>query len=299
MAGFVRSSLLVAIAALAAAQAQQPEIGRMTARLAEEAEVFAQAARAVLSEETLRQRTRKPAPRFKPRIGESAVAAPKEEFLHREIVSEYGYSTFKNSPGALHEFRQVVSVDGRKVLSVEKARQTLTLGVSSADDRLKQQMLREFEKHGLVGAVTDFGQLVLLFTKRGLANYEFEFIGEEWIGAEKAAILSFRQKGGGGSLTVFSGREAHRNALQGTIWLRASDHLPLRIRLNSERREGEIIIRTEATVDYDMSAHGCLLPASVAHRDFAVGKLLTENLFQYAAFRRFGAQSELKFTETP
>jgi hypothetical protein len=112
------------------AWAQQGEIPKMAGRIAEEAEVFARAARAVLSEETLEQRTRKGASRFHPRVVDPAARAPKEEFLTREIVSEYGYSSFKDSPAALHEFRTVISVDGKKVLAVEKARRSLTQGVT-------------------------------------------------------------------------------------------------------------------------------------------------------------------------
>jgi hypothetical protein len=286
------------LAALAApgGMAQEADFRAMTARLSEEAEVFARNARSLLSEETLRQRALKPAPRFRPRIGAAAAAPPPAEYLTREIVSEYGYAAFQDSPGALHEFRQVVAVDGRPILAREKARQTLTMGVTSADDRLKKQMLRDFEKHGLVGAVTDFGQLILLFTKRGLANYDFQYRGRERVGAEEALVLSFRQRGGDSSLTIFSGREAVRRALEGAIWFRQPDHLPLRIRLNSRRPDGEFEIRTEATVDYAMSAHGSLAPVSVAHREWAGTILLAENLFEYAPFRRFGAQTELKFT---
>ena len=290
---------LLLLVLLPLAKAQQPDIHAMTARLSEEAEVFSQAARAVLSQETLTQRARKPAPRVRLRIGAAATAPPKEEFLTREIISEYGYASFKDSPAALHEFRQVISVDGRQVLTREKARRTLTLGVRSADDNVKKQMLKDFEKHGLTGAATDFGQLILLFTKRRLPNYQFELAGQDRLGADTAAMLSFRQYGGNGALTTFAGREALRTSLQGTIWLRMPDHLPLRIRLRSERREGEYVVKTEATVDYAMSPHGFILPAAVAHREMTEGKLLTENIFQYTPFRKFGAESELKFTDVP
>src|SRR5260370_1402859 len=160
------------------AWAQQSDIPKMTGRLAEEAEVFAHVARAVLSEEKLAQRTRKPVPRFHPRVGDSATKL-KDEFLTREIVSE--------------------------------------------------------------------------------------------------------------------GNTALRAALQGVIWVRNPDYLPLRIKLLSARKEGAYVVNTEATVDYAMSPHGCILPAAVVHRDTVAGKLITENLFQYAPFRKFGADSELKF----
>jgi hypothetical protein len=277
------------------AWAQQSEVPKMTGRIAEEAEVFAHAARAVLSEETLEQRTRKPVSRFHPRAVDPATQAPKEEFLTREIVSEYGYSSFKDSPAALHEFRTVISVDGKKVLAVEKARRSLTLGVRSTDDGEKKQMLRDFEKHGLIGAATDFGQLILLFNKRRLADYEFAVAGQDRIGADTATVLSFKQKSGQESLTIFAGNAALRSQLQGFVWVRNPDYLPLRIRLLSSRKDGPYAINTEGTVDYAMSAHGCILPASVVHRDTVAGKLITENIYRYAPFRRFGAESELKF----
>jgi hypothetical protein len=277
------------------AWAQQGEIPKMTGRIAEEAEVFARAARAVLSEETLEQRTRKGASRFHPRVIDPAAKAPKEEFLTREIVSEYGYSSFKDSPAALHEFRTVISVDGKKVLAVEKARRSLTLGVTSTDDGAKKQMLRDFEKHGLIGAVADFGQLILLFTKRRLADYQFSVIGQDRIGADTATVLAFKQKSGQESLTTFAGNTALRSELQGAIWVRNPDYLPLRIKLLSARKDGPFVINTEGTVDYAMSAYGCILPASVVHRDTIAGKLITENIFRYAPFRKFGAESELKF----
>jgi hypothetical protein len=110
--------------------------------------------------------------------------------------------------------------------------------------------------------------------------------------------LAFRQKGGPESLTVFAHNAALRNTLQGFIWLRLPDYLPLRIRLLSSRKEGLFVVNTEGTVDYAMSSHGGILPAAVVHRDTVGDKLMTENIFGYTAFRKFGAESELKF-DTP
>ena len=280
----------------------QAPVQAMTARISEEAEVFARSARSVLSEETLRQKARKPGSRFRPRVGQP----PKDEFVTREIVSEYGYSSYQDSPNALHEFRTVITIDGKKFQTVEKARRALSLGVTSADDELKKQMLRDFEKHGLIGAVTDFGQVVLLFTKRRLPDYEFALLGQERIGAETAAVLSFKQKTGKESLTVFTTRSAVRSGLQGYIWVRMPDYLPLRVRLLSARKDGAFFVTTDATVDYAMSPHGCILPTRVEHREYVAtepgkpgGQLLAENIFQYAPFRKFSAESEVKFSEVP
>ncbi len=274
----------------------------MTARVAEEAEVFARSARSVLSEETLRQRARKPGSRFRARVGEP----PKDEFVTREVVSEYGYGSYKDSPNALHEFRTVITIDGKKYQTLEKARRTLSLGVTSADDELKKQMLRDFEKHGLIGAVTDFGQVVLYFMKRRLPDYEFALVRQERIGAETAAVLSFAPKAGKETMTVFTTRAAVRSGFQGYIWVRLPDYLPLRVQLRSARQDGPFFINTDATVDYAMSPHGCIVPSRVEHREYLApepgkpgGALLVENIFQYTPFRKFSAESELKFTDVP
>ena len=283
---------------------QQTGIPAMTARISEEAEVFARSARSVLSEETLTQRALKPGSRFHPRVGDAVPKPP--EFVTREVVSEYGYGSYKDSPNALHEFRTVISIDGKKYQAPEKARRALSLGVHSADDDLKKQMLRDFEKHGLTGALTDFGQVILLFTKRRLPDYEFAIVRQDHIGADTATVLSFKQKAGQESLTVFTTRAAVRNGLQGYIWVRMPDYLPLRVQLLSARKDGAFVIATDATVDYAMSPHGCILPAAVVHKEYlatepgkAGGQLISENTFLYAPFRKFGAESELKFTEEP
>src|SRR4029079_5672845 len=70
----MRPCALLAIV-LSSAYAQTPDLGAITSRLSEEAEVFAHAARSVLSEETLHQRTRKPARRFRPSISEGTAQA--------------------------------------------------------------------------------------------------------------------------------------------------------------------------------------------------------------------------------
>jgi len=78
---------MLGLVALAAARAQQGgDIQSMLARVAEEAEVFAHSARAVLSEETLHQRTRKPTSRFHPRVAE--VNSRACEML-REVFDAY------------------------------------------------------------------------------------------------------------------------------------------------------------------------------------------------------------------
>ncbi len=280
--------------ALLAGAPSDPRIPPMLARVSEEAEVFRQMAPKLLAEETLRQRARR-APRFRPRAGKAAAKAPPPQYRSREIVSEYTYSSFRESPNLIHEFRQVISVDGRKVATPEKARRTLALGVTSRDDRLKRQMLEDFERHGLSGAAFDFGQVILLFTRRRLPDYAFERRGGGRIGADNAVILAFRQTGGDEALTIFERRKAIRATLQGELWVRANDWLPLRIVLLATRKDDDHEVRDEATVDYVMSSHGAIVPAAVTRRRFAGQDLIVEDVFQYSPFRMFAAEAEIKF----
>jgi hypothetical protein len=289
---------VAALVVLAAGIRADDHLDRVLARLAEEAEAFRTAAPTVLAEETLKQRAAKKPSRFRPRIGGAATRPPELKFQRREIVSEYSFSTFRESPNVLHEFRQVISVDGRPVTTHEKARQTLAIGMRSADDRLKKRLLHEFEKHGLVGAATDFGQVILLFEKRRQGGYEFGFAGKQRIGAESAVVFSFRQTEGEG-VTIIEGRNMIRRPLAGEIWAREEDGLPLRVQLVAVREQDGQTIRDEATIDYVQSQHGFLAPAAVTHRQIAGGQLVVENIYQYSPFRKFSAEAEIKFTEVP
>ena len=300
LGGYNRSMRFVAIllASLAAAHGQpRGGLESILRRVSEEAEVFARAAPETLADETLRQRVRKAPARFRPRVGASAVQTPPVAWRSREIVSEYTFAAFQDSPRALHEFRQVVSVDGRAVATKEKARRTLFFGVQSKDDDLKRRMLREFENYGLVGAVADFGQSLLMFRKRPIANYRFEPRGTAWIGAEGTAILDYEQIAGSEAVTIFEGNRALHQRLRGQLWVRRADSLPMRITIVAEREKDGVPVADEATVEYRMSQHGVILPVSIIHRQKVRGELVTENVFRYSQFRKFSADSAVKFTE--
>lgn len=271
-------------------------VAQILARVSEEAEVFRMTAPKMLAEETLVQRALQPSHR-RPRLGSAAVHSAKPEYRTREIVSEYGFSTFRDAPNALHEFRQVISVDGRRISTQEKARRTLTIGMRSEDDALKKRMLENFEKHGLRGAAADFGQILLLFTRRRLDDYTFRIQGSGMVGADAATILRFEQRGGSGALLIFEKRQAIHQPLEGQLWVRRSDSRPLRVIVTSTRKEGDLAVRDETTVDYAMSGHGMLTPVSVVHRQFAGKDLRVENVFRYSPFRLFSSDTEIKFGE--
>jgi len=290
------SHLLAVWIALQTPAPPDPLLEPALRRLSEEAEVFAFKAAKAVGEETLQQRALRPPPRFRPRIGKAALEAPPPRYQTREIVSEYGFSAFQEAPGILHEFRQVVSVDGRKLAHPEKALKILVMGVRSADDKLKNKMLRDFEKYGLHGAAMDFGPLLHLFTRRELAGFTFTPGGTSLIGADSARAIQYRQSAQPGSFTIFRDRQAVRVPLEGVIWVRESDHLPLRITLAAATEQDNKRVSYEAIVDYQLSSHGVLLPASVVFKETVEGQMTVENVFRYASFKMFTVDAEIKFT---
>jgi hypothetical protein len=291
---------LLAVIWIVPAQAQ-PAPPAILSRISEEAAVLQQNAPKVLSQETLEQRAVMPPSRFRPRIGAAAhEAPPKPRMVVREVVSEYSVGTLRESDSPnLVEFRQVVSVDGRPRQSPENARRALSLGVHSADDRIRKRMLEDFAKHGLVDIATDYALILLAFSKRGIEQMKIEAAGEDQVGADQATVLHWQQTSPEAGELEFHGRQMARRALQGILWVRKSDGLPLRIQAWAQHTDAKHQIRDEATVDYVLSPHGFLTPASVVHRHLVDSNLVTENLFRYEPFKLFGADSDIKFTAEP
>ena len=298
---FSLCGLSVSLAAFAMAQIAPSEA---LSRVAEEAEAFQDNAPKALTQETLEQRAvMRSNPRFHPRLGKTAPQPEpaKPRMQVREIVSEYSVGTLKESASRnLVEFRQVVSVDGRALQFAEKARHALSLGVHSADDRLRKRMLEDFARHGLVDIATDYGLILLAFTKRGLQEMKIEPAGQTTIGPDDALVFHWKQTTPASGELEFHGRQVERLALQGALYVKKSDGLPLRVEAWAEQVDiARHKIRDEATVEYVQSVHGFLTPASVVHRHRVDGQLVTENLYRYEPFKLFAADAEIKFTEVP
>ena len=291
--------LPVAVLLACAFSPAQLSLPELLSRVAEEAEILQQNAPKSLTREVLEQRALMPSTRFRPRIGKRAVAVvPPPRLLVREIISEYSVGTLKESTVQnLTELRQVISVDGRKIQTPERARHALSLGITSPDDRIRKRMLEDFARHGLVDIATDYGIFLLAFSKRGLENMNVVLAGEEQVGADAAWVLDWRQTSPDAGMLEFLGNQASRLALQGRLLVRQSDGLPLRIQSWSQHSQGNHQIRDEASVDYVQSAHGFLTPASVIHRHMVDGQVITENLYRYDPFKLFSADAEIKFTE--
>src|SRR4051794_1945242 len=226
--------LLVALY-VAAQESPLLPLDSILSRIAEEAEVLQQNAPKALTTETLQQRTLLPPSRFRPRMGKSALEPPKPRQQVREIVSEYSVGALKESASRnLTEFRQVISVDGRKVQSVESARHALSLGLKSEDDRARKRMLEDFARNGLVDVATDYGLILLAFTKRAQTDTQFVLAGEDLIGTEPVLVISWEQTASGAGMLEFLGNQTNRRAMRGRLLVRKSDGLPLRVQVWTE-----------------------------------------------------------------
>jgi hypothetical protein len=291
-----RVPLLVLLCGLAPLRAD-PRIDRLIARLGEEAEAFERLAPQVLGTETLTQRAARPERRFRLRVGDAA-RSNQPEWQERVIVSEYAFSALG---GALHELRQVVSVDGKKAKDADQAPQRLAALAQGSDEQRKRAVLEEFEKHGLVGAATDFGQFLLMFTPRNLPRYEFQYRGDAAMNSEALLVFAYRQVDGPNRLTVVDARrEAVRNlGVAGYVLVRAANYQPVMFTLDVLETVEGVEMQQHAEIRYQASAYGAVLPLEVRHRDLRGAQVVAENTFRYSNFRRFGASSEITFEIAP
>jgi hypothetical protein len=270
---------------------------KLMARVSEEAEAFQRLAPEVLGEETLHQRSMKPQGRFHPRVG---AAPAKPEWQERTIVSEYGFTSFSDAAdsSSLHELRQVTAVDGKKIEDAKKAQAALAKAITATDDTRKKMLLKQFEKYGLLGAVTDYGQALLLFTRRNMERYEFTARGSTSLNGQTVQVFGYRQIDGPEAVTVI---EENKNdqvkhlRIEGELWVRSDSFVPVRIIMVATQTEAPDRAREEASIYYAMSPYGALLPVKTEHRETRWGKIDAENQFSYSNFKKFGASSDIKF----
>jgi len=265
-------------------------------RVAREAELLEKNATRILTRESLEQRAVMPPTRFRPRAGSASAEAAGPRLRVRQVVSEFSFGALRGQSHDLVEFRQTLSVDGRPVEAPEAALRALSQSVQKGDDRARKRMLEEFARNGLVDIATDYALILLEFTSRGQQQLEVAPLGQGYIGADPAVALSWKQKSTEGGALEFHGGESVRRALQGTLWVRASDGLPLRVSAWMEYTDqSKHLIRDDAVVDYILSEHGFLTPASVLHRHIVNGAPTTENLYRYEPFQLFSASSTIQF----
>ena len=261
-------------------------------RLSEEAEAFRKIAPMLIGRETLHQRTLAP-PRFKMRVGDAAKQPQAANWREHEIVSEYAFALLGPQ---IHELRQVISVDGKRVAGETQAQDALAKMVTGNDDERKKRALQQLEKYGLRGGATDFGQILLLFSRGMIERYEFTAAGTRLMGTVATQVFRYQQLDGPQALTVFRGNSGagsattQRLSVQGEIWVREEDGLPLRITMTATDNSTDKALREEAMVDYAMSEFGTLLPVQATQRELRAGEEVAENKFSYREFHRFEAR---------
>src|SRR5579864_82781 len=267
--------------------------------LAKQADIFERIAPQVLGRETLHLRVLTPPPRFRPRIGEAAKKPLQPSWRERDIISEYGFAALGDTRQQLHEMRRVVAVDGRIVEDEKQAQDSLAKLVTASDDQRKRMALKQLEKYGLHGAAVDFGQLLLLFNRRGVERYEFTFSSAQQVDGFPIAVFRYKQLDGPEAMTVFEGDKPLRLRVQGEVWVRSDTYVPVRITLVARQGESEAGLREEATVHYVMSAFGVLLPSLIEQHELRAGQLTSESRFVYASFHKFQTSSGIKFGDAP
>ena len=287
----VLALLIFAVALRADERTQQ-----LLDRLAQEAEAFEKVAPQLMGVETLHQRALTPPPRFKLRVGEAAEHPLTATWQQREIISEYGFAVFGS--GAIQELRLVIAVNRKHVADEKKAQDDLASLVTGNNDQRKRRALQQFEKYGFRGGATDFGQILLLFSKSTQERYEITYQGERFAGQgerdageTRVQTFHYKQLDGPEALTLFRQGQVeqprHLN-VEGEIWVREPDGAPVRITLVVTDNSSDQALREEAAVDYEASEFGAMLPVETNHKESRAGSVVTENKFTYAGFHRFG-----------
>jgi hypothetical protein len=281
------------LAGIATAYAQSPpDLTECLEALDRTASNFAAGAPGLMSEETLDQHGRRGFIEImrgkKDEIKDLDFTLP-EDFHDHRVISNYGLAEV-GRPRVLHEIRTIVTIDGKALEDPGEARLVLIAGLQSTDDDTKRRLLENLDRNQLEGAVTDFGQLILLFSKRYQNDYRFSINRErrQRLGGERVTVLKFKQISGLQGLTFFKDTGEDREAATGQIWLRTRDLVPVRIIFDTEELVSKkFTIRTEATVDYVPSPLG-LVPQSVTHKQFLNSDLMVENDLHYGEFHRVG-----------
>ena len=275
--------LAVSILHLPTPAQDDPKVKEALYRLSREASQFWQTAPGFIGRETITQRVLTSKRKRHQAEDEPRIDKRKAAFKTQQIVSWYSLGALRASPEALREFRRIYEIDGKRIEREANAKSTFIAEVAASEDEPRQKLLAEFEREVLPGAATDFGQLLLLFSKNKLDKYSFQLTGESRVGADVALVMDFKQVAGNQALRIQDGGKKLTEKLQGQILAREGDYLPLRIALNSTREHKKNLIRDEATVEYAVIS-GALLPASLTYRRFLNGDLVVESTYRYMSW---------------
>jgi hypothetical protein len=290
----MRPGVFVLLSISAAAYAQtSPPAGLLDAVIGQ-AETFQRDARNLLSTATLAQRCYRIPEHSRIAIGRAADTLYAQMVRH-EIESEYRIGA--SPSGNLIEMRSVWEKDGKTVRTSAAARKALALDASAGEEQIQKKFLQVFTDLGLLDVATNYGLMLLVFTHAGIVDLQVDPVGPRYFGAEDAYVFHWRQLKGG--LLQLRGRKPIRHPMQGELWVRLSDGMPLRITSGAEYAQPKHRIREDATVEFVPSSAGCAMPLLALHRHFVDDQLLTENFYTYGPFRRFHVDSDIRFSDAP
>lgn len=218
-------------------------------------------------------------------------------FIGSEVVSEYTIGALTGAEGAdLVELREVVSMNGQAIKPMETARRALWEDARRGKENARKHLLGVFTNLGLVDVASDYGLILLAFTSAGQKDMRLERVGDEYVGTEEAVRYRWEQTAGGA--VEFRGRKVNHRVLAGSLWIRKSDSLPLRISASFQHAEPHHVLRDDAVVEYVPSPLGFSTPITVVHRHYVDGQGITENLYTYAPFHLFTSDTSIRYTDT-
>jgi hypothetical protein len=215
-----------------------------------------------------------------PTLKNSDLKLP-DEFTQHHVVSHWSLTA---DATGMHETRTAPAIDGVSPADLSAIRHAMSTGVPDT----RRAALEDYEHAQLEGAITDFGPLLLLFAAPHQSDYDFTIAEPKKIGNQPIIVLHYHQRAGTEGLTLFDQRTTDREPVEGDIWLRESDLLPLRITLKSRKALSKsYFVDTDATVDYTPTPFG-LAPMTVIQRQYLNSNLLVENDLRYSNYHRIG-----------
>ncbi len=267
--------------------------------LSSRAQSFAESLPNSVCTEILRQREVRYESRLRIRPNDPSLVAPPPKVIEREIVSDLGYVLERVPTPQWREVREVVRVGDKQIATKEKARERLLFGLKSERDRDRHRLLSEFQKYGLDFTVTDYGLSLLMFLPTEVRKFDYEFEKREFAGAEAMQVFLFRRRDTDVSVTVFNEKQLTHARLEGRLWIRERDGMPLRIQLLTRTKSEDDNILDDGTVEYEPSRFGPLVATGVRLVRFINNKPTAEAIYQYSNHQRFNAEAELKFDVDP
>jgi hypothetical protein len=279
-----------------ALQAQMPP-DRLIEAAMRHAENFKQLAPGLIAEESLVQRCYRIPEHAWLTIG-PAVDGLRAQMVRTEVSSAYTIGPLKNEPtGTFVELREMFAKNGKPTKTPAAAVKAMQTDTKLGYERVRRKMLAAFSDLGLLDVATDYGLILLAFTRPAMAKLTIKPSGPHFFGAEQAFVFLWVQSEGG--LLEFGGSKAVRRPMHGEFWLRLSDGRPLRITASAEHAEPKHRLRDDATIEFVFSRAGCVVPVSVVHRHYVDSEFLTENLYTYSPFRLFRTDTTIRFIGPP